>query len=222
MLPLQSVSFIWRFFKRGVFSFLGLVFLYFFFTLVFSYLPTHPPEINSEKNKTIFITSNGVHLDIILPVDDVDLALTEQLKLSSEVKFVSFGWGDKLFYINTPEWSDLTFRVAFTAVFLKSESAMHVTPYTTNYNSWRRLEISQNQLKILNDYILDSFEKNEQGKILQIKAEGYGYNDYFYKATGSFTLFRTCNVWVNIALKEMGIKTSVWSPFDFGVLYHLP
>jgi uncharacterized protein (TIGR02117 family) len=148
-----------------VLFFLGLVFLYFFFALVFSFLPTHPPEINSEKNKTIYISSNGVHLDIILPVNDVNSVLRKQLSLSPGVKFVFFGWGDKLFYINTPEWSDLTFRVAFMAVFLKTESAMHVTPYTNNYNSWRSLEISQHQIKVLNDYILDSFEKNEQGEI---------------------------------------------------------
>jgi len=42
------------------------------------------------------------------------------------------------------------------------------------------------------------------------------------KTTGSFSLFNTCNVWVNKALKVTGIETSVWSPFDFGVLHHLP
>lgn len=221
-MPLKSALLIWKLLKGLVYFLLGIVFLYFLFALVFSYLPAHPPEIKSVKNKTVYITSNGVHLDIILPVNDVDTILSKQLKLSSGVKFVSFGWGDKLFYINTPEWSDLTFRVAFTALFLKSESAMHVTPYNTKFNSWRRVEICQNQLKVVNDYILESFEKNGQGEIVQIEAEGYGYDDYFYEATGNFTLFRTCNVWVNIALKRMGIRTSVWSPFDFGVLYHLP
>jgi len=42
------------------------------------------------------------------------------------------------------------------------------------------------------------------------------------KHQGSFSLIKTCNIWVNKALKETGVPTSVWSPFDFCILYYLP
>ena len=208
--------------KRFFLTLFGLIFLYFIFAALLSVLPTHPKSLNCQPDKQIFITTNGVHLDIIIPKKRINPQLLKQLNVASNTRFVSFGWGDKQFYLNTPEWSDLTFPVAFRALFLKSESAMHVTPYNSLYKSWNEIKICDQQLQTLNRYIADSFDMDESGKIIKIDVAGYGYNDYFYKANNSFTVFRTCNIWVNTALKEINVKTSVWSPFDFGVLYHLP
>lgn len=194
---------------------------YLVIAVLLSLVPTHPPSLDCEKNREIFITTNGVHLDVILPVDFLNDELARQLKLSPEIRYVAFGWGDKQFYLETPQWSDLTVPVALKAVFLKSESAMHVTRYTNSNRSWIPFKICQVQLKELNRYIIGSFEKNSKGNFIQLHVGGYGNNDAFYEATGSFSLFITCNVWVNKALKEIDVKTSLWSPFDFGVLHHI-
>ncbi|HDR51371.1 MAG TPA: DUF2459 domain-containing protein, partial [Mariniphaga anaerophila] len=86
----------------------------------------------------------------------------------------------------------------------------------------KKIRLCSWQLDSLNRYIENSFKKNENGHFIQINFEGYNQYDSFYNAKGSFSLFRTCNVWVNVALKEIEVKTSVWSPFDFGVLFHIP
>lgn len=185
-------------------------------------MKTHPPKLSCLAENEVFITSNGVHLDIIVPVEDLYPQLVTQLNFKKGTKYISFGWGDKDFYINTPEWSDLKFSVAFKALFLKSQTALHVTGYPQSYGSWRSVTICDEQLEILNNYISKSFIKDEKGSINGFKVKGYGINDNFYDARGSFSVFKTCNIWTNTALKETGIKTSVWSPFDFGVLYHLP
>jgi len=189
--------------------------------IIFSLLGTHPPAQNCTSGKEIYISTNGVHLDIILPVNEINDALLNQLEISANTRFVAFGWGDKQFYINTPEWKDLTFPVAFKALFLKSETAMHVTRYKQVYPSWNRIVICPQQVETLNRYILKSFAHKENDNISKIPITGYGNNDTFYNATGSFSLFHTCNVWVNNALKEAGIRTAIWSPFDVGVLYHI-
>lgn len=196
--------------------------LYFLAALFLSYLPNVPKEVYCEPDKTIYITSNGVHLDIVLPVVNIDESLLSQLDVSTGTQFVAFGWGDKNFYAKTPEWSDLTFPVAFKALFLKSESAMHVTRYRQTYEHWKEVKLCAHQLGTLNNYIGNSFKRTETGAIQKTDFPGYSNADSFYEAKGSFTLFKTCNVWTNNALKQTGIKTSVWSPFDFGVLYHLP
>ena len=190
--------------------------------LLFSFIKTKNTDLDCLKQKEIYITTNGVHLDIIVPVDNLNKEFTSQLKLIRGTKYVSFGWGDKKFYINTPDWSDLTFPTAFRAVFLKSKTAMHVTCYSDIYKSWRKVELCEEQYRIIKDYILNSFLKDENGDIMRIDIEGYGLNDSFYDANGSFSLFKTCNIWVNIGLKKAGIETSIWSPFDFGILHHLP
>jgi uncharacterized protein (TIGR02117 family) len=168
---------------------LGLVVIYLSLAVLLSVLPTHPKQLNCNTDKQIYITTNGVHLDIILPRQSVDSELLNQLIITSNIRFVSFGWGDKQFYLNTPEWSDLTFPVALQALFLRSESAMHVTPYQNSYESWNKLKICNEQLNTLNEYIVDSFEKEDLGEIKKIDVSGYGYNDYFYEANKSFTVF---------------------------------
>ncbi|MDH5604732.1 MAG: DUF2459 domain-containing protein, partial [Cyclobacteriaceae bacterium] len=67
----------------------------------------------------------------------------------------------------------------------------------------------------------DTFFKNSMEELQLIPNASYGYNDRFYDSRGYYTLFNTCNTWVNEALKHAEVITSVWSPFDFGVLYHL-
>ncbi len=196
--------------------------LYFIAAIVFSVLKTHPPNLNCITDKEIFITTNGVHLDIILPLENVDREFLNKLEILPGTKYVAFGWGDKEFYINTPQWKDLTFKTAFKALFLKSETAMHVTGYRNSYSSWRKIKLCSSQLGTLNSYIEKSFLKTGNGNLQKIAVPGYYGYDAFYEAKGSFSLFRTCNIWVNKALKATGVETSVWSPFDLGVLYHLP
>jgi len=195
---------------------------YLLFAVVLSVLKTRPKEQNCIKDKKVYLTTNGVHLDIILLVEDLDPEFVDQLEIIEGSKFVAFGWGDKEFYINTPQWSDLTFPTAFKALFLRSQTAMHVTCYKQSYFSWRSVEMCAWQVDNLLTYISDSFKKDVHGKIKKIEISGYAYNDIFFESTGSFSIFKTCNVWTNTALKRSGIETSVWSPFDFGVLYHLP
>lgn len=190
--------------------------------IILSLLKTHPSKSNCLSEKEILITTNGVHVDIIVPVEDIDYKLLRKLEILPETKYIAFGWGDKEFYITTPEWKDLKFKTAFNALILKSETAMHVTCYFRKYKSWKSVKLCNSQLEILNGYISDSFQNTENGKFKKIDVKGYYETDFFYESKGSFSMFNTCNVWVNRALKVTGVETAVWSPFDFGILWHLP
>lgn len=207
--------------KKSLLAILIIIAGYIFTAFLFSFLPTHPPRHNCSPEFDIYISTNGVHLDIILPVENLDPQIVKKLDKLPETLFIAFGWGDKEFYIKTPEWSDLTFPVAFRALFLKSETAMHVTYLPWALSEWKKIRLCSWQLDKLNRYIENSFQKNENGNFVQMDFEGYSRFDSFYNAKESFSLFTTCNVWVNVALKEIEVKTSVWSPFDFGVLFHI-
>lgn len=196
--------------------------IYFVAAVVLSLLKTRPQEVNCVERLEVYVHSNGVHIDIIVPIESLENTFSKALQLPRGTTFVGFGWGDKNFYINTPEWKDLSFSTTIKALFLKSETAMHVTAYSRVSPAWRKTEICPAQLNRLVLYITRSFAKDAEGKISQINVQGYGPNDSFFDATGSFSLFKTCNVWVNQALKQSAIETSIWSPFDFGVLHHLP
>ena len=211
-----------RFIKHAVIFTTSLIIGYFAVAILLSIIKTHPQKLNCPAENEIFITTNGVHLDIILPVQYLDYELLNKIEILPQTKYIAFGWGDKQFYINTPEWKDLTFKTAFKALFLKSKTAMHVTCYRNSYAEWRTIKLCSSQLDSLNIYIEKSFQKNENENLQKIDVSGYFETDAFYDAKGSFSLFKTCNVWVNKALKVTEVETSVWSPFNLGVLYHLP
>lgn len=90
---------------KPVFAFLfSVVIIYFVAAFIFSFIKTHPPKQDCVADREIYITTNGVHLDIVLPVENIEPEFLILLKILPETKYVSFGWGDREFYINTPEW----------------------------------------------------------------------------------------------------------------------
>ena len=173
---------------------------------------------NPSAEKTIYLSTNGIHLDIVVPREMVDSSLLSGIKNQGAAKFLSFGWGDENFYLHTPTWNDLTFGNAFSALFLKSSVLMHVTRYPAKQSKWISLAISEEELSALNAYLLDSFLIDENGQKAILPNKGYHSYDDFYKAKGSYSLLNTCNSWVNLGFKESGMKACLWTPFDFGLL----
>ena len=98
---------------------------------------------------------------------------------------------------------------------------MHVSFHKTSYMHWKKIDLCKIQLENLNSFIKSTFKKSKEKKFIRIGVSGYSENDYFFEAQGSFSFYRTCNVWVNEALKKANIETSIWSPFVFGILYHI-
>jgi uncharacterized protein (TIGR02117 family) len=169
-------------------------------------------------DKTIYLSTNGVHLDILIPKENINSLLISGIKKEPSDNYFAFGWGDEDFYINTPTWGDLTFKNAFKAMFLKSSTLMHVTRYRYKRSDWVEIKISKSELDQLNEYIQNTFKTNEKGMKLILENKGYSQRDDFYKAKGSYSCFKTCNSWVNSGFKESGLKSCLWTPFDFGLL----
>lgn len=193
--------------------------MYFIIAIVLSITPSTTEEIAEEKNKEIYIQSNGTHLDIVVPIAQLDSQLLQQLQLPKNTQYVCFGWGNKEFFFNVPEWKDLSFGLAFRALFFRLESAMHVIAYTEKKTEWTTIKIAKQQQNKLNKFIENSFTKKDKSVVLCKKNDAE--NNCFYDAEGKYSCINTCNVWVNDALKEANIKTSIWSPFHWGILYHI-
>ena len=187
--------------------------LYFTIAMILTFITVNKHPVTSSQNQTIFLSSNGIHLDIILPVDKLSPALKKGLTLSKESKYTAFGWGDKDFYLNTPNWSDLSLKTAFKAMFLPSETLMHVSQYKHVSENWTTVHLTTEELKKINQLINQSFGQHK----IKIPNSGYGKNDTFYKATGSYSILKTCNTWVNNIFKNSGLKACLWTPFSFGL-----
>jgi uncharacterized protein (TIGR02117 family) len=192
-----------------------------------SHITVHA-EHNTQADITIYLKSNGVHTDLVLPIKtpakDWSKTVLYKNTRSGDTTFnyVAFGWGDKGFYLETPTWADLKASTAFKAAFGLSSSAMHTTFYCELKESKRciRLALANEQYQRLVTFIEKSFQPDTTGMPLAIGAKArYGNNDAFYEGKGSYNLFHTCNTWTNDALKACGQKACLWTPFDKGILY---
>lgn len=191
---------------------------YILISLILTFIIVNKESDHSERNISIYLNSNGVHLNIIIPKNHIDSNLLDGLEYDIADQYFSFGWGDRNFYLETPTWGDLTFKNAFVALFLKSPTLIHLTRYSTTRGDWAEIKVDQDQLKTINRYIYDSFYNDPQdGKMILIN-KGYSNNDDFYEALGSYSFYKTCNSWVNTGLKNGNIKACFWTPFEFGLL----
>jgi len=176
----------------------------------------------------IYINSNGVHTDIVVPIkNDVkdwtkDILYTQTTSQDSIASFVAFGWGDKGFYLDTPQWSDLKASTAVKAAFWMGTSAMHTGFYKnlTEDDECKKIMITKEDYADLVTYIEESFQQDESKKITWIQNHSYGKYDAFYEGVGSYSLFYTCNTWANNALKAAHQRAALWTPYDGGIFCH--
>lgn len=208
---------------------IGFLVIYLLLATGAAYIPVNKDQSEyKDQNLSIYILTNGVHTDIVVPYFNeaydwrtyLDSRLTPGKQTSAQ--WVSFGWGDKGFYLQTPEWKDLKASVAFNAAFGLSESAMHVTYYDKLITNDKCIEIKLNkeQYQRLCKYILNRFDM-ENNKLMLVKTDqNYGLNDVFYEAKGKYSLFYTCNTWANNVLKFANLKASLFTLWDKGIFYH--
>ncbi len=223
------LSIIIRYFFKLVLVLLGLVVLYLLFAFIFSIISVKGKIDLDENNYTIYLLSNGVHMDIVLPyvndIKDWNEAVTPLHTLSkrTDFEYVAFGWGDKGFYMQTPTWADLTFSTALKAGTGIGGSALHVTFYRQMKmdDYCIPVKLSANQYSKLCKYIYNYFQKDKNDNAIKIETDAvYGNNDVFYESIGRYNIFFTCNTWVNKALKTSGLPSSLWTPFDKGIFRH--
>ncbi|WP_262713613.1 TIGR02117 family protein [Seonamhaeicola marinus] len=192
--------------------------MYLIVSMILTLITVDRKSASSFSNKSIFLHSNGVHLDIAIPKNDLTIELKNGIKHLESANYLSFGWGDEDFYLNTPTWGDLTFKTAFNAMFLTSSTLIHVTRYQQIQTDWIEIKVSESEFERLNLYLSNSFKNDENGMKVLLQNRGYTNYDDFYKSHGSYSCFNTCNSWVNTAFKESGLKACLWTPFDFGLM----
>jgi len=205
--------------------FLLLIGLYFLCAEIFSSIIVNKSQ-NYPKETEIYISTNGFHTDIIMPVKTEMVDWSEKIKFShtksgdSIQNFVAVGWGNRDFFINIPSWSELDFSIAVRAVLGMGPSAMHAEFLKSVWEdeSCLKIELSNSQYIDLVNFIESYFKKDSLGGFINIPtANTYGNNDAFYEAKGRLTAFFTCNTWVNSALKSAGLRSCLWTPFQRGI-----
>lgn len=112
---------------KTILWFIGTIGVYLVLAVILSKIVINSKVGESQEGLDIYIITNGVHTDLILPYKN-DLHDWTPFVKSIDTKsgsptsqYVSFGWGDKGFYLETKTWADLKFSTAFNALFYLRE-----------------------------------------------------------------------------------------------------
>lgn len=176
----------------------------------------------------LFVYSNGVHTDLVMPVKTSLIDWSRQVRYAHTLAndpsypYVGIGWGDKGFYLDTPTWADLKVSTALRAAFWLSSSAMHATFYREADlmagADCIALRLTQRQYAQLIAYIQASFRHDAAGRVQLIAGHRYGRDDAFYEAHRVYSVLYTCNTWANNGLKISGQKACLWTPMESGIM----
>jgi uncharacterized protein (TIGR02117 family) len=208
-------------FKFFVFEFLVAFFsAYFFIALVG--MACQLNKIGIVGDYEIYMKSDGIHTDFIIPVQSDLINWNSYFPVSqtkegfNEKQWLSVGWGDQGFFLNTPQWSDLTAKTAVEATFYLGKSALHINyldkkDFPKNTVSFR---LNREGYVKLIQYIKQTVVVDNQQKPIWIPGEGYWQTDSFYEAHDTYGLFNTCNSWVNKGLKQINQPACLWTPFN--------
>lgn len=215
------------FFKSVLTLILGLV-GYLISAVIGTLIPTTGLEKPERGEIKIYVRSNGLHTNLILPLalPNFEWFYQNTNKISKKphaYRYLSIGWGDKAFYTQYKYQNLPGLYNTIRAMAWPSESAVHMVfldqappendyclPLLINKNQFRKL------LEYIDAYLIDSAEGS-----YALIGPGYGLRDYFLKSKGGYHLFFTCNNWVNQALKRIGIPTGIWIPLEAGIRYRL-
>jgi uncharacterized protein (TIGR02117 family) len=173
----------------------------------------------SDCSFPIYVSNvNNFHTEIAVPVTNEAFDWRQHLDLNrlgrdaERYKYLSFGWGNKQFFMNA-SYDPITI---FKVLFVPSPTAMHVWGHTESELrsdsdfELHRVNLSKSQYLKLVQFINNSFDRSTDNKTNYLR-QGFYPNSGFYDAKGAYSALRTCNVWTAEALRVADVNTPVWA-----------
>jgi uncharacterized protein (TIGR02117 family) len=170
---------------------------------------------------------NQFHAELIVPVTNAAYDWRSHLNLkelgpdADTYRYLSFGWGDRDFFLRG-SFDPISI---FDALFLPSSTVMHVWGHQELQHLSPAFEVKQVQLSRaqylkLTAFINAGFQRSRTGKLRYIR-QGLYSNSAFYKAVGTYSIFRTCNIWTAEGLRRADVNTPLWSALAPAIMHQL-
>lgn len=179
-------------------------------------------------NFPVCVSQVGIHTNIIVPVRDrifdwhQHLGLRELTSSAAEnYKYLSFGWGDRLFYMATPTPADFKLGNALDALLTPGTAVMYVERLVDIPQNFevKCVKVDRHDYLNLMAYIQGSFQMDKQQQAI-LAGNGYNADASFYEAIGSYSIVKTCNTWTAAGLRTADINTPVWDGLASAIWLH--
>ncbi|HVF84215.1 MAG TPA: TIGR02117 family protein [Sphingomicrobium sp.] len=210
--------------KRLLLAVAAVPALYLLLALFGSLLPINSAWQEPERGTTVYLRSNGIHVDIVMPAvaEGLDwrryFPRTDFRAAPASPRWFTFGAGERRVFLDTATWFDLTPRTAWAAL-MGGEQVMHVERTSEPGSNLRALRLRPEEYRRLWAAIRAQLELSPGGRPQRIDHPGYFGDDAFYLARGKASALHTCNNWVADQLRLAGVEASVWSPFAQGLTW---
>jgi uncharacterized protein (TIGR02117 family) len=198
--------------------------LYLLAALVGSLVPVNRGWTEPEQGTTIYIADNGVHADIVMPIEAQGLDWRPLIPpgdfaaVDPNAGWIAFGSGEKRVYLDTPTWWDITPRTVWASM-AGGDRVMHVEYVPSPYYAVRQIRLRPEEYRRLWTAIRADFALGPGGHPQLIDHPGYGPADAFYRAAGKANAVRTCNAVAANWLRLAGVEASLWPPFVNGLVW---
>lgn len=177
----------------------------------------------------ICVADTGIHTNILVPIQNHIYNWNNYLSIDkigidavNNYKYLSFGWGERDFYMSVTSLSDLNFSTTFKTLFLPTPSVMYVKGYQSLPKNTEVKCIYTNKANYLRliEFIEASFKLDRNNRKIRI-GNGHTSNAGFYAAKGNYSILRTCNNWTAEGLSKADINTPLWDGLSFAIMHHL-
>jgi uncharacterized protein (TIGR02117 family) len=209
---------------RIAFAILAIPLLYIFVALIGGLIPVNAGWEEPDEGITIFVASNGVHADLILPANAQGLdwrplvPKSDMASVPTDARWIAFGAGERRVYLETPTWGELSIKTAAIAL-TGGERVMHVQWVSNPAYAAKEIHLTPEQYRRLWASIRSEFQLSPEGRPIRIDHPGYGFGDAFYHGVGKANALNTCNQWTADRLRVAGVKAPLWSPFVQGLAW---
>ena len=208
--------------KRLLISFIGLGLIYIVAAIILGPIAHIGRAVIGPTAYVFYACDNGVHVDLVLPAVGAGrnwFDLFPSRDFSGDVagaSHVVLGWGAKNFYATTKEWSDVRPLPILKALLWLDRSVLHVSYGSDPAGRGNCQRVATDVVG--RESLFSFIDATLGGAPHREDLPGYGPNDAFYRAGGTYSLFRTCNIWSAEALRSAGKPMALWSPFSFQVM----
>lgn len=173
------------------------------------YAVTDQEAFSGTGSNEVYVVNHGWHTGFVVATKEIQMKIPKIKNRFGSSHYIEFGWGDKGFY----QAKEKTSGLALKAIFWPTESVVHAVPVPQNPYKFfpnsevERLCLTDSELSSLTGFIVNSFNKDTSGAVLELGKGIYG-DSQFYKGVGDYYLMNTCNSWTAKGLRSVGMNIS--------------